>query len=82
LPRNPLVYSLSSDAGYTWSAPTIIDDQPGYMLIYPSITQIGDNILIAYSYIRDPGNDTFSMSIEDCLQGGGKACLIRTKDMN
>ena len=47
-PRRPLCCAVSDDGGKSWSAPTQIDDEPGRQLIYPSVTPVGDGILVVY----------------------------------
>ena len=75
-PRNPLVYATSRD-GHIWSEPTLIDDQPGQQLIYPSITNTSEGLLVVYCACYDAGNGNFSAPPDAWKTGGGKRSLIK-----
>ena len=74
-PRNPLVYATSQD-GRTWSAPLVIDDQPGQQLIYPSITPTPEGLLVVYCAHYDVGDGGFNFPPDYFKTGGGKRCIL------
>jgi sialidase-1 len=74
-PRNPLVYATSRD-GRTWSAPVLIDDQPGQQLIYPSITPTTEGLLVVYCAHYDAGDGGFSFPPDAWKTGGGRRAVV------
>lgn len=83
-PRNPLVYSVSADAGESWSAPAVIDDEGlppkgGATLqhIYPGICFLSEGILLVYSTHRANTDGSAKQPPEAWRIGGAKRCLLR-----
>ena len=74
-PRTPLVYAVSANGGRTWSPPVVIDDEPRRQHIYPSICFLDEGILVFYS--THFSNNTFGMTAEQQLIGGGKRCILK-----
>ena len=74
-PRNPLVYATSRD-GRAWSAPVLIDDQPGQQLIYPSITPTAEGLLVVYCAGYDAGDGGFNFPADSWTIGGAKRAVL------
>lgn len=47
-PRTPLTAAISKDEGKTWGEFRDIDNRPDYDAAYPSVTFVGDEVLVAY----------------------------------
>jgi hypothetical protein len=83
-PRCPLVYAVSKD-GKTWSPPVIVDDEgwdPGIPTrenIYPSITFLGEGMLVMWSsHFSNSGKSR--RTPEENLIGGGKRAILSYPD--
>ncbi|MBP6507985.1 MAG: exo-alpha-sialidase [Opitutaceae bacterium] len=81
-PRNPLVYATSADAGASWSAPVVIDDEASptdgetRQHIYPGVCFLPEGILLVYSTQRANLDGSFTQPPGAWQVGGGKRCLF------
>ena len=81
-PRNPLVFSTSTDDGKTWSKPKKIDcygmksNTKNYRYVYPDICFTGDKILVTYTLHLSYHQNSFDSSEPHDTDGGVKSAFI------
>lgn len=80
-PRTPLVYTISSDKGKTWSDPVVIDDD-GFknkdrQNIYPSVCFVKEGILVMWATIvADPEGNFGNGGQNGWKIGGAKRAIV------
>lgn len=80
-PRTPLVYSVSSDRGYSWNSPVVVDKEGmknnDRQNIYPSICFTAEGMLVIWStHVADPSGSFSNGGKEGWKTGGGKRAIL------